>query len=74
VIIKTLVENTSTSQNFRSEHGLSLYIETKSHKLLFDTGASAAFAENARKMAADLTEVDLAVISHHQLQGALPQI
>jgi 7,8-dihydropterin-6-yl-methyl-4-(beta-D-ribofuranosyl)aminobenzene 5'-phosphate synthase len=64
VIIKTLVENTSTSQNFRSEHGLSLYIETKSHKLLFDTGASAAFAENARKMAADLTEVDLAVISH----------
>lgn len=64
MIIKTLVENTSTSQNFRSEHGLSLYIETKSHKLLFDTGASAAFAENARKMAADLTEVDLAVISH----------
>jgi len=64
MIIKTLVENISASENFKSEHGLSLYIETKKHRLLFDTGASAAFAENAGKMAVDLAEVDLAVISH----------
>lgn len=64
MIIKSLVENTSTSQNYRSEHGLSLYVETNQHKLLFDTGASAVFSENARKMAVDLTAVDLAVISH----------
>ena len=64
MIIKTLVENTSASEALGSEHGLSLYIETKHHKLLFDTGASALFAENARKMQIDLSKVDLAVISH----------
>lgn len=64
MILKTLVENTSISENFKSEHGLSLYIETRRHKLLFDTGASGLFAENAVKMGVDLSEVDLAVISH----------
>lgn len=28
MIIKALVENTSTSEDFGSEHGLGLYIET----------------------------------------------
>lgn len=64
MIIKTLVENISTSDDLKSEHGLSLYIETKHHKLLFDTGASALFAENARKMEIDLAKVDIVVISH----------
>lgn len=64
MIIKTLVENTSDSEVLGSEHGLSLYIETKRHKLLFDTGAGELFAENARKMQVDLSKVDLAVISH----------
>lgn len=64
MIIKTLVENTSASEVLGSEHGLSLYIETKHHKLLFDTGASTLFAENARKMQIDLSKVDLLVISH----------
>lgn len=64
MIIKTLAENTSASENLKSEHGFSLYIETKNQKLLFDTGATALFAENADKMQVDLTEVDLVVISH----------
>lgn len=64
MIIKVLAENTSTSENLGSEHGLSLYIKTKNHKLLFDMGASSLFAENARKMQVDLSAVDLAVISH----------
>ncbi len=64
MIIKTLVENNSTSEAYRSEHGLSLYIETNGHKILFDTGASAAFTENAGKMGVDLREVDLAIVSH----------
>jgi 7,8-dihydropterin-6-yl-methyl-4-(beta-D-ribofuranosyl)aminobenzene 5'-phosphate synthase len=29
MLIKTLVENTSISKDFGSEHGLSLYVETK---------------------------------------------
>jgi 7,8-dihydropterin-6-yl-methyl-4-(beta-D-ribofuranosyl)aminobenzene 5'-phosphate synthase len=40
MLIKTLVENTSISKDFGSEHGLSLYVETKKHKILFDVGAS----------------------------------
>ena len=64
MIIKTLAENTSISEDFRSEHGLCLYIETKTHNLLFDTGASGLFAENALKMNVDLSEVDLVVLSH----------
>ncbi|MFY9213899.1 MAG: hypothetical protein WAO45_04195 [Tissierellaceae bacterium] len=43
MLIKTLVENTSISDDLASEHGLSLYIETKEHKILFDTGASHIF-------------------------------
>lgn len=64
MIIKTLVENTSISEKFKSEHGLSLYIETKNHKILFDLGASKLFLENAKKLKIDLSEVDLVIISH----------
>ena len=52
--IAVLSENTSASEGFESEHGLSLYIETKKHKLLFDTGASDVFAKNAAKLDIDL--------------------
>lgn len=64
MLIKTLVENTAALEGLRTEHGLSLYIETKNHKILFDTGASALLAENAAKMNVNLSEVDLVVISH----------
>ncbi|SHI66200.1 MBL fold metallo-hydrolase [Parasporobacterium paucivorans] len=64
MIIRMLVENTSTAESLGSEHGLSVYIETDHHKILFDTGASGLFAENAEKMQIDLSKVDLAVISH----------
>jgi 7,8-dihydropterin-6-yl-methyl-4-(beta-D-ribofuranosyl)aminobenzene 5'-phosphate synthase len=64
MIIKTLVENTSLDPELGSEHGLSLYIETENHRILFDTGASGLFAVNAEKMGIDLSLVDIAVISH----------
>jgi len=62
--VTVLSENTSVSEDLGHEHGLSLLLETNSHKLLFDTGASALFAENAAKMGIDLISVDIAVISH----------
>lgn len=64
MIIKTLVENTTMVEGLAVEHGLSLYIETKTHKILFDTGASGIFADNAVKMDIDLATVDMVVISH----------
>lgn len=47
-----------------SEHGMSLYCETKGHKLLFDVGQSSAFIKNAKDLGVDLLQVDTLVISH----------
>ena len=62
--IVTLMENTSCSEALTCEHGLSLYLETQNHKILFDAGQSAAFADNAQKLGVDLENVDFAVLSH----------
>ncbi len=61
--IVTLMENTA-QEGFTCEHGLSLYIETEGAKILFDTGATGAFAGNAQKLGIDLAQVDFAVLSH----------
>lgn len=62
--ITALMENTCTDGICYTEHGLSLYIETDRHKILFDTGQSGLFAENARKLNIDLAQVDTAILSH----------
>ncbi len=64
MIVTVLSENTTSAEALGSEHGLSLYIETGMHTILFDTGASGLFAENAQKIGIDLKKVDVAVISH----------
>lgn len=64
MIIKALTENTSKNENIFSEHGLSLYIETENHKILFDMGQTDLFYKNAQTMGVDLTSVDVAVLSH----------
>ncbi len=64
MIVKTLVENTSLSQNYGHEHGLSLYLETKDHSILFDVGASDLFLENAKKLGVTIADIDFLVISH----------
>lgn len=62
--IVTLIENTCGNPICACEHGLSIYIETKKHKILLDTGASDAFLQNARKLDVDLTKVDTLILSH----------
>ena len=64
MIIKVLSENTVLGGTCDAEHGLSLYIETGRHKILFDTGQSDLFVRNAQKLGVDLSQVDIAVISH----------
>ncbi len=62
--IYCLIENTPYEPRFLSEHGLSLYIETGTHKILFDTGQTNAFINNAEILGVNLGDVDIAVISH----------
>ena len=62
--ITVLVENTSCRADLCAEHGLSLFIETGGLRILFDTGASPAFAENAECLGIDLNTVDMAILSH----------
>ena len=59
-----LVENTSISKDYKSKHGLCLYIETKKHKLLFDLGSNSLFLGNAVKLGVDITDIDSVIISH----------
>ena len=61
--ITALTENTSR-KGLPYEHGLSLYIETEKHNILFDTGQTELFAKNAEMLGIDLGKVDIAVLSH----------
>ncbi|MBE6879479.1 MAG: MBL fold metallo-hydrolase [Ruminococcaceae bacterium] len=62
--ITCLAENTSVNNNIGAEHGLSLFIETKNHRILFDMGQTELFSLNAEKLGIDLSSVDIAILSH----------
>lgn len=63
--ITTLVENTiDDNKMLICEHGLSLYIEAYGLNILFDTGQTDAFIENARQLGRDLNQLDYILISH----------
>jgi 7,8-dihydropterin-6-yl-methyl-4-(beta-D-ribofuranosyl)aminobenzene 5'-phosphate synthase len=63
VKITALVENLSDGE-LKPKHGLSFYIQTQQHKLLFDVGPDSTLFENAEKKGVDLSEIDTVVISH----------
>lgn len=62
--IYCLIENTKSIELFECEHGLSFFIDTGAHKILFDMGGSDAYIKNAEKLGLDLREVDFAILSH----------
>lgn len=72
--IVTLVENTASGCTLGAEHGLCLYVETRKHRLLMDTGASDLLLRNAAALNVDLTNVDTVVLSHghNDHGGGLP--
>jgi 7,8-dihydropterin-6-yl-methyl-4-(beta-D-ribofuranosyl)aminobenzene 5'-phosphate synthase len=65
--ITALIENTrpDAETELVAEHGLSLLVERDGQRILFDTGASGAFGDNADKLGIDLAGVDAVVVSHH---------
>ncbi len=62
--ITSLLENTTAREDMQVEHGLSLYIETEKNRILFDMGQTELFYENAKSLGIDLSQVDLAILSH----------
>ncbi len=61
--ITSLVENISNCE-LKAVHGLSLYIETQKHKILFDLGPDSTLFENAKRRKIDLAKIDTVIISH----------
>ena len=72
--ITALVEN-ETRCELKSKHGLSLYIETQNHNILFDLGPDNTLFENAKTSGIDLSAIDTVIISHGHMDhgGALKQ-
>lgn len=63
--IITLIENQlGNKEGLQAEHGLSIYIEVDGKKVLFDTGQSGNFIDNADRLDIDLRDLDHVFISH----------
>ena len=63
--ITTLIENTEgENTELKFEHGLSMFVETEHCNILFDTGKTGDFIENAEKLNIDLKTTDILVLSH----------
>lgn len=62
--ITVLIENTSEKEKCKEQHGLSLFIQTQKHTLLFDTGQDDLFLKNADILGCNIADVDTLVLSH----------
>ena len=62
--IINLVENEPGDSGCEAAHGLSFYVETENHKLLFDSSPSEIVIRNAKMLGVDLTAVDTVILSH----------
>lgn len=68
--IITLVENTKCKKTCGAKHGLSFYIETKNHKILFDVGPNDLYYKNAKKLGVKIEDVDTLILSHGHFDHA----
>ncbi len=59
-----LSENTVRAAGLLGEHGLSYWLDTGRHRVLFDTGQGMVLEHNADKLGIDLTRADAIVLSH----------
>lgn len=72
--VAVLTENTSYDNRFLKEHGLSLFIECNSKKILFDSGQSNVFLKNGNKLGVNFDSIDTFVLSHGHFDhgGGIP--
>ncbi len=61
---------------FQAEHGFSLWIEYDGCHILFDTGQTNGFMENAARLGIDVTQADYIILSHghYDHTGGLPHV
>jgi len=64
ITITALVENKAGPRGTLGEHGLSLWIETESMRILFDTGQGMALEHNAERLGIKLLQADAVILSH----------
>jgi 7,8-dihydropterin-6-yl-methyl-4-(beta-D-ribofuranosyl)aminobenzene 5'-phosphate synthase len=65
VKVTVLIENTVAKPlDLLGEHGLSLWVETPGHRILYDTGQSGALVHNAGALGIPLPAADVIVLSH----------
>ena len=62
--VTTLVENCVKGRGVIAEHGLSMLFETHNSLILFDTGASNLFIDNAKVLGKRIEDVDYLILSH----------
>lgn len=62
--ITTLMENHALKECLAAEHGLSLLVEGEGFRVLYDTGSTGLFLQNAEILGKDLKNLDALVFSH----------
>ena len=62
--ILSLTDNLCALPGCKAQHGLSLYIKIKKHKILFNLGQDSTFINNALMLGVDIADIDTITISH----------
>lgn len=70
VTLTSLLDNLNPAPNLASEFGFSLYLEAGGRKILFDTGSTGVFCDNAKALGVDLSALDAVVLSHGHFDHA----
>ena len=60
----TVIVDNISNEGMCGEWGLSILAEYKDRKILIDTGGSALFLDNMRKLGIDVNDIDYGVLSH----------
>lgn len=64
ISLTLLVENTARGNGILGEHGLSYWLNTGAHRVLFDSGKGLALFHNAPRLGVKLADADAVVLSH----------